>query len=524
MKRTRSRIHALIVGLALLTCRVEAQGFKQPDETLPGFKAHGVYESQGIENLSLFNGDPQLAVPLGPEYPTGAGTSFRLTAHYSTRFWHMYEVECGTSVSCGKPTETRAHVRGLPTLGVGWTLELGSVDPSPNPNTPARYLSSDGGIHEFNEPAFNIPVFPHDDAEVRIERRAAGGYVVRQTDGTSLWLTHRYTRPPSRNNADFSDVDRKAIDRRTDRWGLSEIKDRFGNTTVRVNWIAEDPLQLNPPPDAWKISSIELQNPVRTIHLTWGVYKVENPWEVLESIRFPMLSSPETTLDVIFGYAPNGTFERTLFDFSPGDPCTDLAPRFVDLPFLTSIAQWTNAHIFEYSLQATLQNPATQHSTGLLTAFRLPTGARVEYAYADATAGVPCIRGIGCSSLDETLPAAVAQDSDPLLLCDRWRRIQRYLDSAPAVRSRIETDPTIVPTAPVQTTYAREQFAERLSPAPQTDPAGNYRDPARIVRRVIVKRRSGNGTAIHATRHLFHVLVEGQEGSAGGGVEVERRM
>lgn len=492
----------------VLSPDARAEVTRQPDETLPGFRAQGVYESQGIENLSLFNGDPHLAIPLGPAYPTGSGTKFQLTAHYSTRFWHMYEVPCGTIEYCGSATAGRAHVRGLPTLGVGWTLELGSIDPSPRVNVPARYLSPDGGIHEFNEPAVTgPPAYIRDGIEVRIERLSPGGYVVRQTDGTSLWLTHHYTRPPSRNGVDFSDVDRYPIDPRTDRWGLEEIRDRFGRTVLTVDWHENSP---------WQVKAIQLREPARTIRFWWGTYSVSGqtqPWDVLTSIEFPVLTAPATTLTAAFGYAPDGSFERTAFDSEWEGTCQALSPRLVNLPFLTSITQSENVHTFEYSLEASLANPAIETSTGLLTAFRLPTGTRVEYEYSAFTAGRPCIRGIGCSSLDETTPLATQDEIDPDAACDSWARVGRFIDNSPAVRSRSETDPTTGLTA--TTSYARDQFSELESGHP---PGERWRDPERTLRRVIVKRPTGNGSAVAATRHLFHVTA------TGAGLEVERRM
>ncbi len=111
MKRLSRFIFIVVIAALFPAAPSVAQGegaFPQPDETLPGFKANGVYEASGIENLSLYNGDPQLAVPLGPAYPTGFGSSFQLTAYYSTRFWHMYQVPCGAIEYCGEQTAGRA--------------------------------------------------------------------------------------------------------------------------------------------------------------------------------------------------------------------------------------------------------------------------------------------------------------------------------------------------------------------------------------------------------------------------------
>lgn len=511
-----------LVFLLVATFEVAGEGLKQPEETLPGFKAHSVFESKGIENLSLFNGDPQLAVPLGPEYPTGPGSSFRLTAFYSTRFWHMYEVQCGTNAYCGTNHYPRAHVRGLPSLGVGWTLELGSIDPSPTEGGQSRYLSPDGGIHEFNDLGVGVQAYPHDDLAVRIEKLSSGGYVVRQADGTSLWLTHRYTRPPSRNGADFSDVDRGALYPRTERWGLEEMRDAFNKTLLTVEWQGEYPSA-----NAWKVDSIRLGSPSRVIQFGWGIYTVpgqSNPWDVVSWIRFPILASPATALTVSFGYAPSGKFMRTSFDSGTETGCPPLAPEVPDLPFLASISHLTGPdrfeYSFEYSLGDTRNAPDIPRSTGLLTAFRLPTGTRVEYAYGSITAGRPCfLKQDSACSLEEGPPEA-AYVTDPEPICDSWSRVQRFLDAAPAVIRRTETDPTVGSIGlSATTTYDRRQFAERDTSTPNS----RNPDPQRILRRVVVRRPSGNGSELLATRHVFHVLMESSVGSAGPGVEVERR-
>ncbi len=506
MVRRRSYPLVIVVVGSLCALGARAQGFQQPQETLPGFKPNAVYETQGIEYLSLFNGDPQLAVPLGPEYPLGPRTAFHLTAHYSTRFWHMYEVECGSS-DCGMNRYPRAHVRGLPTLGVGWTLELGSIDPSPAPNIEARYLSPDGGIHEFFEPAIGSSKVVN-EAGVRIDKLPTGGYVVRRPDGTSLWLTHFYTVPSPANGWDFSDVDHNAGYPRAVRWGLSEIHDPFGTTVLSVTWQSDDPGH------AWKIDHIHLTSSGQLIQFHWGAYQGSHSappatWDVLESIDFPILASPSLTVTATFERWPDGHFSRTEFEGGWETHCPELAPTIVDLPFLRSISQSTRTHSFEYDLG--------DAGHGNLTAYTLPTGGRVAFGYRSYTALPPCLTNHGCTSFDESPVSRPTPTGGDPVCGGEWARVQRYLDGSPAVVSRTESDPTTGLSA--TTTYDRDQFAEPLGSNP---PDSHEADPARILRRVIVKRQSGNGAEVFATRHLFHVLI-GFLGSAGPGVEVERR-
>ena len=127
---------AILMAIAISPSAVDALDISpipQPSETLPGFKPNQIYDGTGIENLNLYNGDPQLAVPLGPAYPLGPGSTFQLVAHYSTRFWGLSEVECPNPDGlnpCPGALSPRAQVTGYPTLGVGWTLSLGEISPS----------------------------------------------------------------------------------------------------------------------------------------------------------------------------------------------------------------------------------------------------------------------------------------------------------------------------------------------------------------------------------------------------------
>src|SRR5262249_20759086 len=66
----------------------------QPDETLPGFKPDNVYHAGGVDNVNVFSGDPNVVVPLGPEYPLGPGNTWQLKAYYSVKFW-FFEQQCG---------------------------------------------------------------------------------------------------------------------------------------------------------------------------------------------------------------------------------------------------------------------------------------------------------------------------------------------------------------------------------------------------------------------------------------------
>src|SRR5437762_13476511 len=103
----------LIAPLALcLTLAQTAPGQTiQPDETLPGVKPFGLLDYHAIDSVSLMSGDTGAAIPLGPSYTLGPGTSWRLRAHGSSKLW-FFDSYCP-----GDPSGRHAYVSGFPTLG-----------------------------------------------------------------------------------------------------------------------------------------------------------------------------------------------------------------------------------------------------------------------------------------------------------------------------------------------------------------------------------------------------------------------
>ena len=234
----------------------------QPDETLPGFKSQQVYDMSGTDSVNLFSGDVHITVPLGPEYPLSSGLTWRLAAHYSSKLWHMFQYDSGEqSLDC-PDTEiyvTRAQVGGLPTIGAGWTLELGSYRPHPPlpGDTVDYYKSPDGAHHTFS--------YLDSDADFRADPQTDGTYIVRESDGTVLHFAHLCTLPTPANGFDFSDESRDTrFPNQPNRYGLSSIVDRFGNTVLQVTYFANCS-SMPCSADAWKVHFVDLWNPARGI-------------------------------------------------------------------------------------------------------------------------------------------------------------------------------------------------------------------------------------------------------------------
>lgn len=492
---TRAVAVALCMATALL-----ADFTKQPDETLPGFKSEQVYDFGSVDSVNLYSGEAHVAIPLGPEYPLSSGLSWRLTAHYSSKNWHMFQYDSGIGSSdCPGMTipVQRAHLGGYSTLGIGWTLELGYVRPGRGDSQPV-YVSPDGARHTF--------VGLSRDTDLRLDLQGDGTYFVRRSDGTVLKFTHLYEIPAPANGFDFSDEDRPGApvndaSRQTRRYGLTSMVDRFGNTVLQVTYAAN--CASTPcPANAWRVSSVQLANPTRTINFNWGQYTSSSgTYAVVNSIDFPAVGGGVLTAS--FAFRTDGTLSRSGFDSQPAPPQglnLPVGPTTTNVPILASITQSSQAYSFDYD---------TTTYNGVLRSMTLPTGGTISYAYRSFTVFYPQRCGTGGTCVPEvdgaSCPAAPEPDA-PVAInavdrCTDLARKQPFMDLSPSVISRTEQDPWGLSST---TYYDRRQYGSAVG-------AGQPVEPDRVVRRVIVNRPDGNGNNI-ATKYVFASALDGLSG------------
>lgn len=508
------------LGLLLLSLSpLRADFTNQPEETLPGFKSQEVYDFHGIDNVNLYSGDLHLAIPLGPEYPLSSGVKWQLTAHYSSKLWHMWLATCNIqNESCpGQPEYAqRAHVAGYSTIGVGWTLELGSIRPTPGGNG-ATYKAPDGSVHFRMEDGFGLRSLPDGavidaNANLRLDPPPVNGsWVVRQADGTVHYFEHSFSIPGPSSSFDFSDEDRdNPLTYQPLRYGLSRIVDRFGNTVLQVTYRADFP---------WKVASIQLSNPARTINLNWGTWTQPGAdvFNVLNSIEFPAVGGG-TPLTTSFTYRADGTVNRSAFDGGGTSyACPSPGPLSTKLPFLNAITRFSRAYSFNYEL-------ADAARSAVLNRLTLPTGGVISYGYSTYTVGStgrtdssPELKTGSCFVPGSGLsgPGPSRPSEDPGGGCSDWNHRLQFLDTSPAVISRTETglagelpgNPP--PAVQVMTSYSRANWG-----SPE-NPGSMIIDPFKVVRIVFVQRADGNGGPL-TTKHVFSA-------SYSGGAELSRR-
>ncbi len=478
-----------LIVLAGIANVVFGQG--QAEETLPGFKPTGVLENRGVDNVNPFNGDPGVIVPLGPEYSLGPGSKWQLQAYYSSKFWHYDDIPCGLD-----PSVRHAFITGYPTLGVGWSLELGYIGAGIYHSSTGRHVFKSGGTTACSATNTYCTV---DGTHLRVKYISSSvGYTVEFPDGSKHTFGHSYT-PPYKAPATTSDF-------REDDWGvtpgarygLTEIVDAFGTVLLTVTYVT------SPSTDVWKVSSVNLtpnDTPTRKIAFTWTTNTVgSSTWPVLDKATFP--SSAGQTLTVDFSFLSNPvSFPRSSWDNSASYSCPTGHP--VEVPFLSKIdfQDSGGASLWTYNLLYNL--PGTNVAgDGALREITLPTAGKIQYAYG-GTAGV-CEPSPGCP--DPETGAATAGPANPLV-----PNPIPYLDRSPGILSRTEVDPFTNLNSTV--TYQRQNFIP-------LDSQGNA-DLTRVARWAVVTAPSGNGTGTIATRYVYR--METADFSAASGLEIARR-
>jgi RHS repeat-associated protein len=500
--RVRPETRIFFLGMSVLALSFGLRA-DQPAETLPGVTPNNVFEAHGIDNVNLFNGDPGVVIPLGPEYPLGPGNSWQLKAYYSAKFWKFDNYSC---VIQGTVTTVRhAFVSGYPTLGAGWALDLGYVstdDVGSEGAAAGIFHSPDGGRHPFYG---SSPFYTKDGTFLRITKPTSTSYNIEFPDGTSQLFSHAYSRPrPTVGTSyDFNDVNWGSAGSTTPRYGLKTIQDAFGTTLLRVDYVGT----------TWKVGSVVL-NPgtsqERSVNFTWGTKQVGTvtpvTWEVLNSISFPGVGSRVLTVE--FGFHPStSTFPRNSYDNSVAlqsciNPGTVFVPllQTVDLRDLSLNPSTLLSYAFDYQLSAPF--------AGTLTRITLPTRGTIDYAYAATTDA--CFGNVGCTT-DLEASGDSGPGGAPLAPDPEREDMSRYWDSSAAVVQRTETDP--------YTSVVSTVFYDRYQHVPLDGLGKPVQN--KIVRRTIVTAPRGNAGGQLATKYLFHVEIGPALG--GTGAELVRR-
>lgn len=486
------------MALVLSVASAQAQPTDQPDETLPGFNPNHIYESRGVDNISLYSGDSGVVIPLGPEYPLGPDFTWSLKAFNSSKLWYFVPTSCGVPPPFGYPTSvSRAWVYGDSTLGIGWTLELGYVDYTNN-----RYVSPDGARHK----PLSTGTVTRDNTRLRILCGSSTSCTVEFPDGIIESFTHQYNtlRPTGGSSFDFA----------TDsplRLGLTSISNRFGTTLLTVGYVGSYPAA-----NAAQVSQITL-NPgtaqARSIVYTWGTDTSNGlSWPVVTQITFPSAAGAGQELLATFTYdQTHPILTRNYRDNSDPFPLCGLGPSgpYAYVPFLKGVsfadasAATTplQSYGFSYFLSGIGSDPV-----GVLNHIALPSGGTIDYNL------------LGDNSVGHNgIPADLESSGTGA-----------FLSFTPQVT---QCHPFDVPVNPVATRLAKPfssdsgistsyQF-DTYVPANQCSPGT---DDWRITRRTLVTESTGNASSPQrVTKYLFHTDAPTTRDPTLVGIEIERR-
>jgi len=475
----------MLVALAALA--------QQPGETLPGFRSPATYDSSQIDNIDLYGGDIGVTIPLGPVYPLGPNFSWGLAAHATDKIWNYIDDGCGTGGQ-------RALIHGLPTIGAGWTLELGHIEGAIVGG--GSYVSPDGGKH--------VGTPSSDGSRLRIKCQTTTSCTVETPDGIIYTFAHAYTipRPTAGSSVDFNYLVPEVSP--PQQVGLTSITNHFGKTLLSVTY--------NASPNDWEIASISLEPltaQARPITFTYGPVTISGvTWQVLTQLSFP--SAAGAAHNLVMGFAYNTMpITRNTFDNLPNGFGSCLASgATANVPTLGAITFNDGTAVLQtyaFTYQHTSDN-----ADSLLSQITLPAGGTIAYTYDTQVMTNHFGNGNPPTDLESSaadppsFSPSIPVGAPPIAGCGDKRAA--YLDGSPAVIKRVAkastTDTGII------TQYARDEYDP-------DDPcmSDGY---ANVTRRTLVSEPDGDGT-FHYVKYLFHVPDVVSEDPTTAGFELERR-
>ncbi|MCZ7651661.1 MAG: RHS repeat-associated core domain-containing protein [Thermoanaerobaculia bacterium] len=181
-------------GVALLLVAVLAMGAREASgQTHPnldrGFAPERAYQIGEIDQVSLYNGNLSITLPIGQAYPLDGGLSYQLVLSYNSKLWDFQRYP-----STGRPVGRKLPSRAA-NAGLGWVFGMGQLfGPDQDPNTPDTwtYVSPDGAEHELEASTLHPGIsadggatYSRDGSYLRLRRDESGQLAeVDHPDGT----------------------------------------------------------------------------------------------------------------------------------------------------------------------------------------------------------------------------------------------------------------------------------------------------------------------------------------------------
>jgi hypothetical protein len=306
-----------------------------------------VAERYPWDSINLFNGNLNIAIPIGIKYPLARDFGYQFSLNYNSQAW---DIDQPATTITAMPTR---HANA----GFGWDLSFGRlIPPASNGTLTGRwlYISPDGTQHPFFSNLHSD--MPETDPDDLAMYTRDGSYYRMYASSTTV----RLIEAPDGTQSQFQ--------LSNGQWRLTQIGDRFNNR-LWFNYST---------PNVWVITD----NHGRTQTL----YFKADPTGYYPAIvdRLVLATFNGTTATYTFNYT-SAHVARPSIDNDPATSAT------INLPQLTGItAPDGSQHLFTYHAAG-----ATDFA-GRLASMRLPTMGKIEWtyqSYAYITPGNPTVLG-----------------------------------------------------------------------------------------------------------------------------------
>lgn len=335
--------------MGLILCGMASQVRAQiiPPQLHPNL-ARGAASGKSLErydwdSVNVFNGNLNITIPLGIEYPLTRDFRYRLSVTYNSNAWDMDQP--ASSVSANPLKHSNA--------GFGWDLSFGRLVPPRVQGTqvgPWIYISPDGAWHPFYS-TLHPGSSEIDPGEATSYTRDGEYYRMRSVDSAT-----RVVESPDGLIRTFSLIG-------TD-WKLTELADRFANK-VSINYATAN---------LWTITD--------THGRTHQIFFKADPSGYYPAIvdRVVLAAFAGSTASYTFTYTVSSV-TRPSVDTDPATAAT------VSTPLLSRVSLPDgSAYAFAY------HSSQFQDVSGRLASMQLPTLGRVNWTYTRysfASAGLP---------------------------------------------------------------------------------------------------------------------------------------
>jgi hypothetical protein len=344
-----------------------------------GFAPQKAYQFGNLDNVSLFNGNLVVTLPLGNSYALGGGTSYAFTLVYNGNFWDFIDLASAqhpaTSVHWSYPSP---HSNA----GAGWSLSLGRVlgDGDVQNRTGADvYLSPDGNEHQL---IVSAPIASRDGSFLRWK----DGHL-ESRDGVKRWF----------NIPDPDAISEVPPPSNTTGW-LTEMRDANGNWLKVQQTLSTDSGVGGPltPGEATLGEATLVQWTITdSVGRTHYIY-----FRVIDGVSVPdyapayqTLSNYKVAIEKVdlqtaggravytFKYGPDDAHAytaTTVQQSCDADGTNEYATSF-DIPYLRKV-ELPDQSTYEMSYLTPSGN-CTDGDNGALTRLKLPTGGAIAWEY-----------------------------------------------------------------------------------------------------------------------------------------------